>query len=187
MKNEKIRSDILSVITDLKTLNVNKYFIRRNYTDVSEKIFGIDYISYSEIHSQIMEWAMKENVSMSDIHISFEYDESSAGFDEAYLVISIERKENDEQYFQRLYNLFENTFRTLSVNSSDWAQVFWEISNVMYVARHITCDTNKVSECLGDIDKMYNARNNDHNGEATDYELLLKQRAVYSEMKAKYC
>jgi hypothetical protein len=94
--------------------------------------------------------------------------------------------ETDAEYHSRLLQLKVDNIKSKSITDTEWGKLFLSINSDLYTARNITLSQHKVIECLDDLSKMHNAIYNDHNGQATEYDMVLKQVLIYKEMKAKY-
>lgn len=186
MKNKQLRNRIVELIRELKAIGLPRYELRRCITGRKHSISGIDYSSYAEIHEQMLEWSTENNIPLDEIQISFELETDWEGWSEPILCVSSTALETDDEYHPRLLQLKVDKIKSKSITDAEWAQIFLSINSTLYMARNIAMSQLKVIECLDDLSKIHNAMYNDHNGQANEYDMVLKQVSIYKAMKSKY-
>lgn len=66
------------------------------------------------------------------------------------------------------------------------SKIFEAINSRLHAARFITLNNNKVMDCLADLEKIYQAQNNDSNGERSDEEMAQSLYSVRQMLIEKY-
>ena len=185
MKSE-IRSQIVQLILELNQFSNRKFECRRSTTMKTNRIERIDDLTYSDIHKHVVQWSTDNNIPFDDITLTFETYTDYDGWTDTSIVLSSYIKETDEEYLVRLFDTRSKLLKEKSIPSSDWSNLYDAINQKMYTARRITMDVNVVHECLSDLDSIHQAKYNCHNGQASDFDMLKKQKEVYARLSAKY-
>lgn len=68
----------------------------------------------------------------------------------------------------------------------DIVNVFDAINSRLHAARFITLNNNKVMDCLADMEKIYQAKNNDSNGERSEEEMQVYFDKTITMLMEKY-
>jgi hypothetical protein len=186
MKNKELRNEIACLIAELRAIGAKRYDLCRSFSDVKHIIRHVSHSTYGGIHEQVLEWSIEQNIQLNEIYSSYETETSYDGWDEEILVLVSYIPETDQQYYSRLWTLKGDLITKQTISSTEWSTLFHSINSDLYVARNITLSESKVIDCLTDLDRIHNSLNYDHNGQASDFDMLLKQRSVYQELKAKY-
>ena len=186
MKNKELRDEIACLIAELKVIGAKRYDLCRSVSDVKHIIRGVAQSTYGDIHAQVLEWSIEQNIQLHEIYPSYEAETGYDGWNEEILVLVAYTTETDQQYHSRLWTLKGDLIAKQTISPTEWSTLFHAIGSDLYVARNITLSESKVIDCLKDLDRIHNSLNHDHNGQASDFDMLLKQRSVCQELKAKY-
>jgi hypothetical protein len=95
-------------------------------------------------------------------------------------------KISDAEYADNLLRIKENTIKLFwKYDPQDELDLYKVICSKLYVARNITADVSTIHDCLSDLDKLYNG-DNDHNGEASDIDIIKQVFWVQKKLFDKY-
>ena len=73
----------------------------------------------------------------------------------------------------------------MKINKSTLNALYMCIFDRIYVARNITCSEEIIIECLKDIDSLIRSKD-DHNGEASEYDIKKQYRRAINKLMKKY-
>jgi hypothetical protein len=153
------------------------------------KIIKLSCLTLQEFYNEASRWmadngVTADQVSLDHCHIPVPYED----YDEEGIMLGFCRIETDTEYLERLTELHKKwlVLVLVPVSSTEWSEVLLAINSKLYVARNITCNEDEIEKMLNSLDMIYNAINNDSNGEKNDVEMYRWQRLVYHRLRKEF-
>ena len=139
-----------------------------------------------EIFTQAVELSRETKIDIGEFQIETEeYPEPYEDYTRTVYKIVYNDKETDQEYLHRINDIY-NRLIDFPTSKDDLVDLYSRIIAALHTARHITLDDSKIRECLDDMERLYNSKNNDHNGEIGLLEMRRRYREVVKELCLKW-